>query len=125
MPNQEGLKRSNVGRTEAARTKAMTAILTLKAEQKQVNFSTVAKQSGVSRHFLYSDGEIRKAIEKQRGSGIDNEINRRARFDKTAKSKDVIIEAKDRRIAKLEEENKKLKAEVAALRGLVYSGSIK
>lgn len=121
MPNQEGLKKSNVSRTEAARTRAMDAILTLKSEQKQVNFSTVAKQSGVSRHFLYGDEEIRKAIEKQRGCGIDNEINRRARFDKTTKSKDVIIAAKDRRIARLEEENKKLKAEVATLRGLVYS----
>lgn len=123
MPNQEGLQKSNVSRTEAARTRAMDAILTLKSEQKQVNFSTVAKQSGVSRHFLYGDEEIRKAIEKQRRCGIDNEINRRARFDKTTKSKDVIIEAKDRRIARLEEENKKLKAEVATLRGLVYSES--
>lgn len=123
MSNREGLKKSNVERTENARIKAMEAIQALKSQREQVNFSTVAKQSGVSRHFLYSDEETRKAIEEQRGCEIDNEINRRARFDKTAKSKDVIIEAKDKRIAKLEEENKRLKAELAILRGMVYATS--
>lgn len=85
MSNREGLKKSNKERTENARMKAMEAILTLKSQREQVNFSTVAKQSGVSRHFLYSDEETRKAIEEQRGCDVDNEINRRARFDKTAK----------------------------------------
>lgn len=123
MANQEGLKKSNGERTENARIKAMEAILALKSQREQVNFSTVAKQSGVSRHFLYSDEETRKAIEEQRGCDVDNEISRRARYDKTAKSKDVIIEAKDKRITKLEEENKRLKAELAILRGMVYATS--
>ena len=123
MPNREGLKKSNAERTENARIKAMEAVLALKSQREQVNFSTVAKQSGVSRHFLYSDEETRKVIEEQRGCDVDNEINRRARFEKTAKSKDVIIEAKDKRIARLEEENKRLKAELAILRGMVYTTS--
>ena len=108
MPNQEGRNKSNTERTRTAREKALEAIPALKSERKPVNFSTIAKQSGVSRHFLYSD-------EEQRGCDIDNEINRRARLDKTAKSKDIIIEAKDKRIAKLEEENKRLKAELSIL----------
>lgn len=88
-----------------------------------MNFSTVSKESNVSRHFLYGDEEIRKAIEGQRHMDINNAINKRARFDKTAKSKDVIIEAKDRRIAKLEEENKRLKTEIDTLRGIIYSSN--
>lgn len=51
---------------------------------------------------------------------VNNEINKRAHFDKTAKSKDVVIAAKDKRIAKLEAENKQLKAEISILRGMIY-----
>ena len=51
---------------------------------------------------------------------VNNEINKRAHFDKTAKSKDVVIAAKDKRIAKLETENKQLKAEISILRGMIY-----
>lgn len=121
MPNQEGLKRSYAERTKEARERALQTIIRLKSENKQVNFSSVAVRSGVSRHFLYEDQEVRNAIEVQRKCDIDNEMNRRARYDKTAKSKDVIIAIKDKRITKLEEENRKLKAELETLRGMVYA----
>jgi N-glycosylase/DNA lyase len=42
------------------------------------------------------------------------------KYDKTSRSKDVIIEAKDKRIAKLEAENRKLRIELEQLRGLLY-----
>lgn len=121
MPNTEGLMKSSKERTEAAREKALKAIKELHTENKMVNFSTVAERSGVSRHFLYEDNTVKYAIEEQRKQDIDNNMNRRACYDKTAKSKDTIIAAKDRRIAKLEKENRKLKEELSALRGLVYS----
>ena len=69
---------------------------------------------------LYEDSEIRKAIKEYRKIDVNNEINKRARYDKTSKSKDVIIASKDRRIARLEEGNKRLRAEVLALRGMIY-----
>lgn len=120
MPNQSGLQRSNTDRTQKARQKALEAIDGLKSEGVQVNFSTVSQRSGISRHFLYEDSETRKTIEEHRKNDVNNEINRRAKFDKTSKSKDVIIAAKNRRIAKLEEENKRLQAEVITLRGMIY-----
>lgn len=120
MPDQSGLKRSNAERAKDAREKAKQAISLLKAERIQVNFSTVAMKSGVSRNYLYCNPEIRSLIEEQRKCDVDNEINRRARYDKTARSKDVIISAKDKRIARLEEENRHLKEELLILRGLVY-----
>lgn len=120
MPNQEGLKRNYVERTKKARKRALQAIDNLKAEGKHVNFSTVSAQSGISRHFLYGDTEVRSIIEEQRKCDVDNEINRRARYDKTSKSKDVVIAAKEKRIAKLEEENRRIKAELEILRGMVY-----
>lgn len=63
--NQEGLYKSNTERTRNAREKALEAILALKSERRPVNFSTITKQSGVSRHFLYSDEEVKKAVEVQ------------------------------------------------------------
>ena len=42
------------------------------------------------------------------------------KYDKTSKSKDVIIAAKDKRIAKLEEENRRLQNEVNNLMAKLY-----
>lgn len=125
MPNQEGLQRNYAERTGAAREKAMKAIQELKNQGMQINFSTVAKQSKVSRHFLYDDSQTRQAIEEHRKCDVSNEMNKRAKYDKTSKSKDVIIKAKDKRIAKLEDENRRLKAELVTLRGLIYAEKLK
>ncbi|MGL5277950.1 MAG: hypothetical protein ACRC8M_02555 [Cetobacterium sp.] len=51
---------------------------------------------------------------------ISKTINQRARYDKTSKSKDIIIIAKDKKIKELEEENKKLKDKLEILRGKLY-----
>ena len=45
---------------------------------------------------------------------------RRKKYDKTSKSKDVIIETKDKYIARLEAENKQLKKELNQLRAMLY-----
>lgn len=42
------------------------------------------------------------------------------KYDRTSKSKDVLISAKDKRIARLEEENRELKKELETLRRLIY-----
>lgn len=117
-----GLKDTYKKRTVDARKLAMETIAALVAEDKKVNFNSVHNRSGISKSFLYDDEETRKRIEEQRAHDVDREMNRRAKYDKTSKSKDVIIEAKDRRIAKLEDENRKLRAEVEHLRGLLYAG---
>lgn len=120
MPDQKGLQRSNTKRTQEARQRALQAISELHGKGEKINFSTVSLKSGVSRHFLYEDSETRETIEKYRKIDVSNEMNRRSKFDKSSKSKDIVIAAKDRRIAKLEEENKKLRAEVIILRGMIY-----
>ena len=107
--------------SDEARKKATEAINLLSKEEKAVNFSSIHKQSGVSRSFLYEDEEIRQMIQECRSSEIDSEMNRRSKYDKTLRSKNVIIEAKDKRIAKLEEENRRLKAELEYIRGLLYA----
>ena len=116
----KGLVESDRKRTEEAKTKALDAINKLITSGKKVNFNTVYRHSGISKSFLYGDKEIRIRIEEQRACNVNNEMNQRAKYDKTSRSKDVIIEAKDKRIAKLEAENRKLRIELEQLRGLLY-----
>jgi len=106
---------------EDARKKAEKAIVELQFMGKATNFNSVSKQSGVSKSFLYGDKQMKERIEQLREKTINKEMNKRAKYDKTTRSQDVVIEAKEKRIAKLEEENRKLKVEVEHLRGLLYS----
>lgn len=65
--------------------------------------------------FLYETAEIRKRIEEQHKCEVDSEMNRRTKYDKTSRSKDVIIEV--RLLKKKTVSLKKLQL----LRGLLYS----
>jgi len=115
-----GLRENWKSRGTEASEKALKTIEQMTATGQRINFNSVSKASGISKSFLYDTEEIRGRIKKQRNCEVDNEMNKRAKYDKTSRSKDVIIEAKDKRIAKLEEENKKLKAKLSFLRGLLY-----
>lgn len=119
--NLNGLRQNWKERGIDAREKALEAIEQMTMTGQKVNFNSVSKTSGISKSFLYETAEIRKRIEEQRKCEVDSEMNRRAKYDKTSRSKDVIIEAKNKRIAALEEENSKLKKELQLLRGLLYS----
>ncbi len=116
----KGLLESDRKRTQEAKAKALDAINQLVVSGKKVNFNSVYRYSGISKSFLYEDVDIRKRIEEQRACDVNNEMNKRAKYDKTSRSKDVIIETKDKRMAKLEEENRKLRIELQHLRGLLY-----
>lgn len=115
-----GLKETWKKRTEESKEKAMQTIEEMVIAGKKINFSSVSKESGIAKSFLYDVAEIRTAIEKQRACEINYEMNRRAKYEKTSRSKDVIIETKERRITKLEMENKQLKEELNRLRALLY-----
>ena len=119
--NLNGLRQNWKSRGMAAREKALETIEQMTMNGEKINFNSVSKSSGISKSFLYETTEIRKRIEEQRRCEVDSEMNRRAQYDKTSRSKDVIIEAKSKRIAALEEENSKLKRELELLRGLLYS----
>lgn len=116
----EGVQKYRLQQSEEACRKAEKAIQELQLMGKAINFSSISKQSGVSRNFLYRDVQIRSKVDKLREKDVQMEMNRRAKYDKTSKSKDVVIEAKDKRIAKLEAENRKLKSENERLRGMLY-----
>lgn len=60
-----------------------------------------------------------KMVEAVYKQDEDKEMNQCSRYKKTSQSKDVIIEAKNKSIAKLEAEVRNLKTEIEVLRGLL------
>lgn len=107
-------------RSDEAQAKALNAIKELQANGEPVNFNTVHLKSGVSKNYLYTNETVRKEIESQRLVEASKAGAWHKKYDRTSKSKDVFIEAKDKRIARLEEENHRLRQELDTLRRLLY-----
>lgn len=118
--NVKYLQASWSDRTTVAKEKAIKAIEELKRQKEPINFSTVHKLSGVSKHFLYSNADVKELIESERSDECRKSAAWHKKYDKTAKSKDVVIKSKDKYIAKLEEENERLRKEVNQLRAMIY-----
>lgn len=116
----KGLKEYAKKKTQLTLEKVDKAIRELSLNEGKINFNSVSNLSGVSKTFLYNNEEVRKRIEELRDKQINKDINQRAKYDKTSKSKDIIIMAKDKKIKELEEENKKLKKQLEILRGKLY-----
>lgn len=114
------LEKSWKQRTDDSRQKALKAIEELKRMGEPINFSTVRKKSGVSKHYLYEHDDIRSLIESARAEEAERASAWHKKYDRTSKSKDVLINAKDKRIAKLVEENRQLRHELETLRRLLY-----
>ncbi|WP_446897775.1 DUF6262 family protein [Clostridium sp. LBM24168] len=119
--NTEALKLYAQEKTKIALEKVDKAIRELSLKSERINFNSVMTASGVSKAFLYNNEEVKKRIELLRKQEVSKEINQRAKTDKTNKSKDIIIMAKDKKISELKNENKKLKEQLAILRGKLYS----
>ena len=119
--NTEALKLHAQEKTRIALEKVDKAIREMSLKGEKVNFNSVMTASGVSKAFLYNNEDVKERIELLRKQEINKEINQRAKTDKTSKSKDIIIMAKDKKIRDLENENKKLKEQLAILRGKLYS----
>jgi hypothetical protein len=98
----------------------LKAIEELKTAAEPVNFNTVHLKSGASKTFLYKNEMIRKEIESQRSIEAARAGAWHKKYDRTSKTKDVLIAAKDKRIAKLEEENRRLQREIDNLRRILY-----
>lgn len=118
--NTKGLKEYALKRSQMALEKVDKAIRELSLTEQKINFNSVSQLSGVSKTFLYNNEEVKKRIEELRDKQVSKTINQRAKYDKTSKSKDIIIMAKDKKIKELEEENKKLKEQLEVLRGKLY-----
>ncbi|MBN1047084.1 transposase [Clostridium botulinum] len=118
--NTKGLKEYALQRSKMTIEKVDKAIRELSLTEQKINFNSVSQLSGVSKTFLYNNEDVKKRIEELRNKQVNKVINQRAKYDKTSKSKDIIIIAKDKKIKELEQENKKLKEQLEVLRGKLY-----
>lgn len=121
--NTQGLRKYAEEKTKVTLEKVDKAIRELSLNGEKINFNSVSLSSEVSKTFLYNNKEVRGRIEDLRNKQVSKEMNQRAKYDKTAKSKDIIIMAKDKKIKQLEDENKRLKEQLEILRGKLYEKS--
>lgn len=125
MPkNTEGIKEYARNKTKEALKKVDKAIRELSLSEQKINFNSVSNISGVSKTFLYKNDEIKQRIEELRDKQYEKVMNQKIKYDKTDKSKDIIIIAKDKKIRELEYENKRLKEQLEILRGKLYENMI-
>lgn len=118
--NTKHLEKSWNNRTNEAKQKAMTAIAELKVKKEPVNFNSVHIKSGLSKNYLYRNEEVRAVITKERDEEQARKKAWHNKYDKTSKSKDMIIVTKDKYIVKLEAENQQLRKEINQLRAMIY-----
>ncbi len=118
--NTQGLRKYAEEKAKITLEKVDKAIRELSLNGEKINFNSVSLSSGVSKTFLYNNKEVRGRIEDLRKKQVSKEMNQRAKYDKTTKSKDIIIMAKGKKIKQLEDENKKLKEQLEILRGKLY-----
>ena len=116
----KGLKEYAKYKSEITLEKVDKAIRELSLTEQKINFNSISQLSGVSKTYLYNNEEVKNRIVGLRHKQLSKTMNQRAKYDKTSKSKDIIIMAKDKKIKELEEENKKLKEQLEVIRGKLY-----
>ena len=89
----KNLEQSWQRKADEAHDRVMKAIRELKAHGMPINFNTVHIESGASKSYLYKTPEIRETIEAERSSAAARAGAWHKKYDRTSRSKDVVIEA--------------------------------
>lgn len=124
-PNTLGLLAHAQRKSQETQQRVHQAIDRLLREQQTINFNTVAHAAQVTKSYLYAHQEVRERIEALRTQQGQERLERQwserqQRRERTDKTKDVLLAARDRRIKALEEENRQLKAELKSVYGKLY-----
>lgn len=106
---QAQIRKVHSQRKASTDEKANAAIDALLKEKRPVNFSSVHNFSGIAVATLYKHEEVRRRIEFLRDQelGLPSPKDRKASMND--ESKDAVIASLKRKIARLEEENKRLR----------------
>lgn len=121
--NVSGLINHAEKKKKLALEKVDMAIKNLIKNNSMINFNSVAKESGVSKAYLYKNEEIKTRIEgiREQQKGFKNP--KQVKKNMTESSKDIVIASKNKRIKELEEEVNILKNELKILRGKIYESN--
>lgn len=125
QPNTRGLLAHAQHKAAETQQRVHQAIDQLLREQAVVNFNTVAKAAHVTKSYLYARADVRERIEALRVQQGQERIEhqqaeRKLHQTRTDKTKEVLLEARARRIKALEEENRQLKAQLKEVYGKLY-----
>lgn len=125
QPNTRGLLAHAQRKAEETQKRVHQAIDQLLREQQTINFNMVAKAAHVTKSYLYAHEDVRERIEALRVQQGQQRLERQWKErqqhrERTDKTKDVLLVAKDRRIKVLEAENQKLKEELKVVYGKLY-----
>lgn len=85
-----------------------------------INFNSVASEAGVSKATLYNNVEIRERIEELRKKQAQAPTLKQVKRELDDNNKDAIIASLQRRIKKLEGENKQLRERLKVAYADVY-----
>jgi len=120
--NTGGLAAHAQRRKEVTSQRVEAAITNLLRANAPINFTTVSKDAGVTKQYLYANEQVRGRIEALRDQQQEQVVRQRAARPqgKTDASKDIVILAKDRRIKELEQEVQRLKKELQGALGKLY-----
>lgn len=94
--------------------KVFETIKSMIKEKKLINYNTVAKESKISKSFLYKNDGIRKKIDMLRNDQSKLKSVANHKPNTSDKSKDTIIESLKFKIERLEKENEDLKEALAS-----------
>lgn len=123
LRNTEKIVQLAKEKSERTKVNVEKIISKMSLEGKTINFNAVAKESNVSKSWLYKEESIRRRIVELRDCQINSLSQNVKKQKRSLKSEEVLIKTLKIRIRELERENIHLKKQVEQLYGNVYSKS--
>lgn len=117
---KEHLKAIHTQRKAQTFQKVDAAIKKLIRSSGSINFNSVASEAGLSKATLYNHKEIRDRIEGLRNQQGQTPTTKKIKHQMDENNKDAIIASLQRRIKKLESENKQLREQLKVAYGEIY-----
>lgn len=117
---KEQLKAVHESRKASTFQKVNEAIKRLLRASENINFNNVACEAGVSKATLYNHKELRDRIEGLRKQQSHAPTSKQIKRELDDNNKDAIIASQQRRIKKLEIENKQLREQLKVAYADVY-----
>lgn len=117
---REQLKKIHASRKAATYQKVDEAIQRLVRANVSINFNSVASEAGVAKATLYNNFELRDQIESLRQQQAQAPTPKRIKREMDDNNKDALIASLQRRIKKLDDENKELREQLKVAYAEVY-----
>ncbi|MEC5303880.1 DUF6262 family protein [Bacillus thuringiensis] len=117
---KEQLKSIHLSRKNSTFKKVDEAIKRLIRAKENVNFNSVASEASVSKATLYNHQELRERIEGLREQQAQAHTPKQIKRELNDNNKDAIIASLQRRIKKIESENKQLREQLKVAYANVY-----